>query len=187
MDTELFYFNARWHHPSTGRWLEADPVWDPNLYVFCDQNPANSTDSDGRFNDFTGFADASVCCTSIGNILGGPAFHCWIESGEEQWSLVAGGPGSSPGGSYGLGQTTQFGCTHPTHGDCTSADCPPLTEPLLKDCIQKKSPGRWWPWHTCVDVVNECLEKAGCETRVTERGGLQPPPFVEPITHPPNL
>ena len=48
--TGLYNFRARWHDPSTGRWLSKDPIGISggiNLYVFCNQAPVDWTDPFG--------------------------------------------------------------------------------------------------------------------------------------------
>ena len=47
-DSGLYYFLARYYDPETGRFLSEDPVPYLNLYVYCDNNPVNKTDPDGR-------------------------------------------------------------------------------------------------------------------------------------------
>ncbi|MCG8532580.1 MAG: RHS repeat-associated core domain-containing protein, partial [Desulfovibrionales bacterium] len=49
-DLELYYFNARWYDPSTGRFISEDPVKDAvNWYVYCDNNPLIRIDPTGLF------------------------------------------------------------------------------------------------------------------------------------------
>ena len=47
-DSGLQYFIARYYDPTIGRFLSKDPVPNGNLYVYCDNNPINKTDPDGR-------------------------------------------------------------------------------------------------------------------------------------------
>ena len=49
-DVELYYFNARWMDPETGRFISEDPVADPknpNLYSYCANNPIALLDPSG--------------------------------------------------------------------------------------------------------------------------------------------
>jgi len=51
-ETDLLYYGYRYLKATTGGWLSPDPVAEaggPNLYGFCGNNCANTTDSDGRF------------------------------------------------------------------------------------------------------------------------------------------
>jgi RHS repeat-associated protein len=47
-DSGLYYFLARYYDPDTGRFLSEDPAPNGNLYVYCDNNPINKVDPDGR-------------------------------------------------------------------------------------------------------------------------------------------
>ena len=56
-DTGLYYFNARWYDSELGRFISEDPARDPNnpnLYVYCWNNPLIRMDSTGRFWDELG-------------------------------------------------------------------------------------------------------------------------------------
>ena len=48
----LYYFRARYYDPSTGRFLQRDPVWDPvnlgNAYTFVGNNPVTNMDPTGE-------------------------------------------------------------------------------------------------------------------------------------------
>ncbi|MFP4365424.1 MAG: RHS repeat-associated core domain-containing protein [Spirochaetia bacterium] len=47
-DTGLYYFNARWYHPGTGRFITEDPARDGlNWFVYCSQNPLIYVDPTG--------------------------------------------------------------------------------------------------------------------------------------------
>jgi RHS repeat-associated protein len=49
-DTGLYYFNARWYDSETGRFIQEDPVGDPNnpnLYSYAANNPLNRVDPSG--------------------------------------------------------------------------------------------------------------------------------------------
>lgn len=50
-DSELYYFNARWYDPDTGRFVEEDSERDPNslnLYAYCGNNPMDRVDPSGH-------------------------------------------------------------------------------------------------------------------------------------------
>ncbi len=48
-DTGLYYYNARWYDPTTGRFLTQDPVRDGLLwYGYVGNNPIKYTDPDGK-------------------------------------------------------------------------------------------------------------------------------------------
>ncbi|MFP4364875.1 MAG: RHS repeat-associated core domain-containing protein [Spirochaetia bacterium] len=47
-DTGLYYFNARWYSPNTGRFITEDPARDGlNWFVYCSQNPLIYVDPTG--------------------------------------------------------------------------------------------------------------------------------------------
>jgi RHS repeat-associated protein len=47
--TGLVYFGARWYDPEVGRFISVDPAEDgENWYAYCEGNPANYIDQDGR-------------------------------------------------------------------------------------------------------------------------------------------
>jgi RHS repeat-associated protein len=53
-DTGLSYFNARWYDSELGRFISEDPVMDPNnpnLYVYCANNPLVYIDPTGQWNE----------------------------------------------------------------------------------------------------------------------------------------
>jgi len=47
-DSGLYYFCARYYDPEVGRFLSEDPVPHVNAYIYCDDNPINRVDPDGR-------------------------------------------------------------------------------------------------------------------------------------------
>ena len=47
-DSGLQYFLARYYDPEVGRFLSKDPEQNLNLYVYCNNNPINLVDPDGR-------------------------------------------------------------------------------------------------------------------------------------------
>jgi RHS repeat-associated protein len=52
-DTGLYYFNARWYDSELGRFVSEDPEGDPNnpnLYVYCANNPLVMLDPTGNWN-----------------------------------------------------------------------------------------------------------------------------------------
>jgi RHS repeat-associated protein len=47
----LIYMRARWYDPAAGRFISEDPAGHGiNWYIYCDDNPINSTDPSGMFN-----------------------------------------------------------------------------------------------------------------------------------------
>ncbi|MBN2625072.1 MAG: RHS repeat-associated core domain-containing protein [Spirochaetales bacterium] len=61
-DSRLYYFNARWYDPDTGRFITEDPVKDGLLwYAYANNNPMKFTDPTGlqtlpSFSDFLPYA-----------------------------------------------------------------------------------------------------------------------------------
>ena len=51
-DSGLQYFLARYYDPEVGRFLSKDPNPGLNVYVYCDNNPINKVDPDGRESQF---------------------------------------------------------------------------------------------------------------------------------------
>jgi RHS repeat-associated protein len=48
LETGLYYFNARWYDPETGRFITEDPARDGvNWYAYCGNNPLNRIDPTG--------------------------------------------------------------------------------------------------------------------------------------------
>ena len=47
-DIGLNYFNARWYDPELGRFISEDPVANPNLYIYGNNNPLSYIDPDGE-------------------------------------------------------------------------------------------------------------------------------------------
>lgn len=45
---DLYYMKARYYQPSTGRFISEDPVWNNNLFVYCNDDPINNIDPSGR-------------------------------------------------------------------------------------------------------------------------------------------
>ena len=67
-DTGLYYYNARWYDSETGRFISEDAKADPNnpnLYVYCGNNPINRTDP-------TGNGWFSNVCSSVANAITHP-------------------------------------------------------------------------------------------------------------------
>ena len=57
-DVGLYYFNARWYDPETGRFISEDPAKDgANWYAYCENNPVGLVDPSGLyFEEFEGLA-----------------------------------------------------------------------------------------------------------------------------------
>ena len=52
VDTGLYYFNARWYDPDTGRFVSLDPIRDgTNWYAYCANNPLKFVDLTGLFTE----------------------------------------------------------------------------------------------------------------------------------------
>ena len=50
-ETGLLYYGYRYYSPKDGRWLSKDPIGEAggiNLYAFCENDPVNRIDTDGR-------------------------------------------------------------------------------------------------------------------------------------------
>jgi RHS repeat-associated protein len=77
--TGLIYFNARYYDPTTGRFLTEDPSRQGvNWYAYCNNNPVNLTDPDGRDvynpgrNEFAGFPTRVGEVTGVYGVQGPP-------------------------------------------------------------------------------------------------------------------
>jgi len=69
-ETGLYYMNARYYEPETGRFISQDTYrgdgeafW--NLYMYCSGDPVNSTDPTGHMAEL---AAAAGACLSIGPV-----------------------------------------------------------------------------------------------------------------------
>ena len=79
-ETELYYLNARYYDPETGRFISADTVLDQgsiigiNLFAYCYNNPVNMADSNGYipFLVLTGLIGAAA-----GGIIGYVTTGSW--------------------------------------------------------------------------------------------------------------
>jgi RHS repeat-associated protein len=107
-DTGLYYFNARWYDPETGRFVSEDPVRDgANWYGYCLNNPMKFTDPWGL--------------QSFGSWSGGPgsssygAFSAAMGAGPAAATAGLGNALGAVGGSNGFGSG---GYTGKTAGEC---------------------------------------------------------------------
>ncbi len=48
LDSELYYFEARYYDPNLGRFTSVDPVKGNNIYAYVENNPMNYVDTSGR-------------------------------------------------------------------------------------------------------------------------------------------
>ena len=86
-DIGLYYFNARWYDPETGRFISEDPAADPNspnLYSYCGNNPVIRTDPSGKIfgiDDFLFFMLAGGIFGGIDSVSHGGSFMAGFASG----------------------------------------------------------------------------------------------------------
>ena len=73
-------FGARWYHPSTGQWTQADPAGHPitdpsqaNPYTFAGNNPVNNADRSGQslWSDIGSTLDSAWQGAEAGGTIGG--------------------------------------------------------------------------------------------------------------------
>jgi len=64
-ETGLYYMNARYYEPETGRFISEDTYrgdgeafW--NLYMYCDGDPVNNTDPSGHSKTYSGVVGFGV-------------------------------------------------------------------------------------------------------------------------------
>ncbi len=48
-ESGLYYYRARYYDAKTGRFLQEDPLWNVNLYAYCNNNPINFIDPLGLY------------------------------------------------------------------------------------------------------------------------------------------
>jgi RHS repeat-associated protein len=97
----LIYFNARYYDPTTGRFLTEDPSRKGvNWYAYCDNNPVNLTDPDGRdppqHKDWTGKIDTFLNA-SAANIMRDIER---LKAQNEKWYASMTAPPSKPPASF---------------------------------------------------------------------------------------
>lgn len=86
-ETKLYYLQNRYYNPEMGRFLSQDIVisteqgiFEHNMYVYCNNNPINMCDQDGRF--------ATLVAGGLGGILG-KAIIAAIGAGITTWAVSA--------------------------------------------------------------------------------------------------
>lgn len=95
----LIYMRARWYDPAIGRFISEDPAGDGvNWYSYCDGNPVNAVDLDGRAVTLVGVLTGVALGAGLNM-----AFQSLIY-GSIDWSLVvlsgiAGGAGAAVAGA----------------------------------------------------------------------------------------
>ena len=62
----LYYMRARYYNPYQGRFLGEDPVWSTNLYTYCENDPINKVDADGRKSRYPDYDKKIDWCGSKG-------------------------------------------------------------------------------------------------------------------------
>ena len=112
-ETGLYYCNARYYDPQTGRFISADSTdyLDPssmngmNLYAYCINNPVNYFDRSGHMPEWLGWIFSGIaivggiilCATGVGGILGG------VLIGAGAGSLINGYVTKANGGDFTVG------------------------------------------------------------------------------------
>lgn len=90
-ETGLYYMNARYYDPETGRFISQDSYRGKNesfwhLYVYCNGDPVNSVDP-------TGHAVANIVGGIIGGVIGALLGYIIADalklSGWKRWGLIA--------------------------------------------------------------------------------------------------
>jgi len=70
-ETGLYYYGARYYEPRASMWLSTDPLQEKypgiSTYAYCNNNPVNAIDIDGRDGIFITFPDYKIS-TPIGKI-----------------------------------------------------------------------------------------------------------------------
>ncbi|MFH1062627.1 MAG: RHS repeat-associated core domain-containing protein [Candidatus Omnitrophota bacterium] len=78
-ESGLYYYRARYYDPAIGRFLQEDPVWDTNLYLYVDNNAVNYIDPEGLLKMvFNGGGHIPV---SAGTALGMTVQSEWDKTG----------------------------------------------------------------------------------------------------------
>jgi RHS repeat-associated protein len=107
-ESGLYYHGARYYAPWLGRWISCDPLKQeagPNLYLYCDDNPVNRTDTAGTDWEFCNpFSDSACTVTSTFDVVSekaGEARDYVRESSTAQFVMglgMGGLAGATPGG-----------------------------------------------------------------------------------------
>lgn len=88
-DEALAFMRARYYDPEIGRFLSEDPVWNPNLYPYADNNPIMKFDADGFKSQV--ITQEDVVRYTFLMSLGGPAGWYFVEeelmNKVEDWSI----------------------------------------------------------------------------------------------------
>ena len=101
-ETGLYYLQSRYYNPDWGRFINADgqlnvnsSLIGTNMYVYCNNNPANLTDQNGTI---PFFAITAIVGAVVGAIAGGIIAH---NQGKNVWAGI--GIGAAAGALIGAG------------------------------------------------------------------------------------
>ena len=82
--TELYFYNARYYNPHTGRFISADTVQGPNRYAYCANNPI-------KFIDPSGHEEETYLPLIMKDYCSGPWLRPWkVEPMEDEFRVAEG-------------------------------------------------------------------------------------------------